>query len=518
MNRRLFPAFFLLLAGCATLPTNFPAAPSNAIAPSEPTTLGRLLKSDLEAHPDLSGFHVLNLGRESIMSRVILADAADRSIDCQYFIWEGDPSGIFLLERLVQAADRGVRVRLLLDDMTTHGKDLGLAALTRHKNIQIRLFNPLGRRYYFGIFRTMAVALHAGRMTNRMHNKLFIVDNQAAIAGGRNIGDEYFGLSKRSNFRDMDLLTIGPIVPEISNAFDHYWNSPWSIPFQVVKTWKPSEKKFLKKSKQLHERFEKVKRSYPYPLDWDRKKVQDVLSQTKKDLTWAKAEVISDAPGKAWQKAERGKSPSLIVNRLESLISEAKHDLLVISPYFIVSDKTIQGMKNLRDRHVSLTVFTNSLTSTDAVPVVAMYRKTRRSILEAGSQLYEMRPDSDLRKEYADASVQMARSSLHAKVAIIDRTDVFVGTFNIDPRSENLNTEVGILVHSPALAEQIAGDLGQDLQPENSYRLQLNSKNKIRWDCKLDGTEKTYDSDPEASWWLHLKAGMVGLLPISHQL
>lgn len=515
----LFLASAVFFSGCATLPKNFDATHSISISQDESTPLGDLFKPDLKKNPGKSGFHVLNIGRDAFLARLALAETATRTLDCQYFIWNGDRSGIVLLERIVRAADRGVRVRLLLDDMTSHGKDLGLSALNHHPNIEIRVFNPLGRRYYFGIFRMMSLALHVGRMTNRMHNKLFVADNQAAIVGGRNIADEYFGIDKRSNFRDMDLFAVGPIVAGISTAFDDYWNSPWAVPFEVFKTRLPSEKKFQKKKEKLQKRFVQMEEKFPYPLFWDKEKFLKIFEDTKSDLIWADAEIVTDPPGKAWQKAERGKSKSEIVNKLEQLMTDSKNEVLVISPYLILSKEDVKALSKLDQRGLSLRIFTNSLKSTDAVPVVAMYRKIRKPMLAAGVDLYEMRPDAESRRLQADPSVSKARLSLHAKAVVFDREKVFIGTFNVDPRSEHLNTEVGLLVHDKRLAEQIAADFEKDLEPVNSYSVRLNEqKNRMVWVCEENGKEKTYTSDPKSGFWLRFQAGFLGLLPISNQL
>jgi len=505
------------LSGCATLPKNFPATVSHAISQQETTALGNLVKPETAQHPEESGFFILNNGREAYMSRLALAETAERTIDCQYFIWNGDASGVILFKRLLKAADRGVRVRILLDDMTTLGRDLGLAAANQHPNIEIRLFNPLGRRYYLGFIRTLSLAFHAGRMTNRMHNKIFNVDNQIAIVGGRNIGDEYFGLDKKSNFRDLDLMAAGPIVDDISRTFDEYWNSPWSVPFEVFKTQIPSEKKLEKMMKRLQADYEKLAHEFPYPLDIQKEPVLAVLSSLRSQFMWSSAEVVSDPPGKAWKKATRGGSKSEIVNKLERTARNYHNDILIISPYFIIPDKSIEEYGRAVQSGISLRVLTNSLRSTDAVPVVAMYRKTRKKLLQKGVQLFEIRPDAAARSEYAASPNTDARLGLHAKAAVFDRKTVFVGTFNIDPRSEYLNTEVGLLVHSPELGEKLASLIESDLAPQNSYALRLKG-NDVEWVCEEGGAQKTYSSDPLASPWLRFEAWFLGLLPISGQL
>lgn len=516
-NKAVWGFCFSLLAGCSSLPKSFPATPSLAISFQEKTTLGELLRPGTESHPGKSGFSIINTGRDAILTRLALADVAEKTIDAQYFIWEGDSSGLLLIDRLIKAADRGVRVRLLLDDMTSHGKDLGLAVLNQHPQIEVRVFNPLGRRYYLGIFRTMAIAFHVGRMTNRMHNKIFVIDNQAALVGGRNIGDDYFGVAKKSNFRDLDLVTSGPIVPDISDAFDRYWNSPWAVPFEIFKTRIPTGKAMDKRYRKLKEGFLEAEKTYPYPLDWRRETVINTIQADQQKLIWAEAEVISDAPDKAWSQAKRGQSKSEIVRHLSETMGDATQELVVVSPYLIFSKESAKRLSLFTQKGVAVKILTNSLASTDAIPVVAMYRPIRKDILQSGAQLFEMRPDADSRKQYIDPSRTKSRLSLHAKAALIDGKEVFIGTFNVDPRSEHLNTEVGLLVHSQELARVFRTHLEEDLRPENSYALRLEG-DEISWNATTRGSRHTYSSDPLAGFWRRFSAFFLSLLPIKNQL
>ncbi|MCG3204618.1 MAG: Cardiolipin synthase C [Elusimicrobia bacterium] len=510
---------FFFFAGCATLPKDFNATPSTAPSREEKTTLREIFKPDSEAHPGQSGFVLLNTGRDAFLSRIALTETAERGIDAQYFIWNGDRCGTILMQRLVKAADRGVRVRLLLDDLTTHGKDLAMVALNQHPNIEIRLFNPLGRRYYLGLFRTMSLAFHAGRMTNRMHNKIFAVDNQIAILGGRNIGDEYFGLDKRSNFRDMDLLIIGKDVGDISSAFDGYWNSPWSIPYEVYKKKVLSDKSLKKKMEKLEKEFVQKEKNFPYPLDWSREAVLKILGDNRSAFVWGKSEVVCDPPDKAWKKAKRGESKSEVLNTLIDVGQAAKKDMLIISPYLIISDEAVKKFGQTVQRGVSVRILTNSLKSTDAVPVVAMYRTFRKDLMKQGPQLYEMRPDAGSRALYSLDPMMKKRMSLHAKAVVYDQETVFIGTFNIDPRSEYLNTEVGLLVYSPEFAKKVTEAIQFDLLPENSYRLRVTPKGKdVEWVCVEKGKEKIYSTDPHAGPWIRFEAWFLSLLPIKNQL
>lgn len=510
-----FFAVVLALIGCSTLPKDFKAAPSYAVPHDTSTALGRAFPARKD---NKSGFLVLNTGRQAFLARVALADSAEKSIDAQYFIWAGDTVGIILIERLLEAADRGVRVRLLLDDLTSHGADIGLSALDHHPNIEIRLYNPLGRRYYSRIFRTMATAFHAGRMTHRMHNKVYVIDNQVAIVGGRNIADEYFGVDEDSNFRDMDLLAVGTVVPEISETFDNYWNSPWSVPLEVFKIRTPSEKKLRKEMQKIEREFGQKVKNFPYPLDFDKEKVLPTLQELRAHLIWAPAEIVSDPPDKAWAKAGRASDQSVVVSRLRQVAEETKKEMLIVSPYLILSKEEIEGLGKVVEKDISVKILTNSMMSTDALPVVAVYRETRKDFLKHGVRLYETRPDADVRKVHISSDKKRARLSLHGKVTVFDRRDVFVGTFNIDPRSQYLNTEVGLLVRSAELGEQVATDLEEDLKPTNSWALSLSEKNKVVWTGQRDGKELHLTSEPDASVFKRFAAWFLSLLPIKKQL
>jgi len=310
---------------------------------------------------------------------------------------------------------------------------------------------------------------------------------------------------------------VGPIVSDISSAFDSYWNSPWSVPFEVFKTHLPSKKKQEKIRQKFQKNFVEMEKEFLYPLDLQKERILDTLPTLKKELVWSRAEVVSDPPDKAWKKAERGGSKSEIVNTFANLSQDTEKDLLIISPYLILSDASIDRMGEAVKKGISIRILTNSLKSTDAVPVVAMYRKTRKRILRNGIQLHEIRADAASREEYSAAQNSDARLSLHAKTVVFDRKRVFVGTFNIDPRSEYLNTEVGLLVHSSELGERLASLIESDLAPQNSYALKLRG-NDVEWICEDKGGMKTYTADPLASSWLRFEAWFLGLLPIQNQL
>jgi putative cardiolipin synthase len=517
---KLFPLAGILLwlcSACATLPKDFSATPSHAIPPDTSTTLQKFIAPSSEAHPGRSGFLVLDAAPDAFLARLALADMAEKTLDAQYFIWNRDSAGIILMDRLYRAADRGVRVRLLLDDTTSGGKDWVLGALNAHPNIEIRLFNPLGRRFKTGVSRTISMGLHVGRMTNRMHNKTYIVDNQFVIVGGRNIADEYFGLNQKANFRDMDLLGGGPVAADVSTMFDGYWNSPWSIPLEAVGVKAPSPASVEKKSRKFKAVLEKMMKNFPIPLDFGKDDLIARLNDLRSHFVWASSEVVGDDPGKSFEPRAPGAAASPIVNRLTQVGAEAKKEILVVSPYFILDQTDYSPVGNRVRGGLTIKILTNSMASTDALPVVAMYKGQRPGLLAEGVHLYEYRDDAASQRHVADPR-NKARRGLHAKLTVFDRESVFVGTYNIDPRSQYLNTEVGLLVHSPELARQVADSVEKDLAPENSWRLSLDEKKKVLWVGETDGEEVRFSKDPHTRFWKRFLAGFFSFLPIKGQL
>lgn len=510
---------FFFVGGCATLPRNFNATPSFAIQPESSTSIGEIFLSSAEENRGKSAFAVLDTAKVAFLARVALTDIAEKTIDVQTYIWKGDTTGIILLDRLRKAADRGVRVRLLLDDITTHGKDMSFGAINSHPLIQIRVFNPLGRRFQTRIFRNLTMAFHVGRMTHRMHNKIFAVDNQAVIVGGRNIADEYFGMNDKSNFRDLDLFGAGPIARDTSALFDDYWNSSWSVPLEELGVKKFSKKKLEKKTKKFKKLLRKEMNRFPYPLDLDNAYLLNNLRDIQGKLIWAKAEAVADAPGKAWADIPSEESVSAVLARLQDVSGQTKEEVMIMSPYFIVSKDSLKEAKKRINEGIRVRVLTNSMMSTDVLPAVAHYKGLRKNLIAAGIELHETRPDAANVDRYRLNPKSDASHGLHSKVAVFDRKVVFVGTFNIDPRSEHLNTEVGILVFSPELGRRLAELIEEDLNPKNSWHLTLSDKGKILWSgVDKEGQTITFKSDPYAGFWKRFKAGFLSILPIKGQL
>ncbi len=525
MKRTLtFIWLILTLAGCATFPRNFQQIPSTAFQYPQRTELGRFFASSIEQHAEKSGFWLLNKGKEAILARMALMDMSERTIDMQYYIWEDDASGLLLMERAVRAAERGVRVRILVDDITLSGRDFKMAAaLNAHfPNMEFRLYNPFSRRYRARILRAFEFIRNISRLNHRMHNKIFAVDNQVAIVGGRNIGDTYFGTGPKINYRDLDLLMAGPIAADVSASFDTYWNSKWAVPLEAFREIKPSAKDIDRAKKRLRETTAKFEKDYPYRLDISRQDILKRLREIGDELIWAEAEVLYDPPDKGRTTDQQPGVPE----RLGKLAREVQHDLLIESPYFIPSELMLKRMGEMAGRGVNLRVLTNSLASTDVTIVHAAYGKYRDTLLDSGVRLYELRPDAESRKLHVADPALPSKLSLHAKVVVFDKEKVFVGTLNLDPRSIILNTEVGILVHSPELAHKIIEDLEVDFQAQNSWRLELEREpiwgeddveTYLVWITEKNGKEKRYYREP-AGFWRKVKAVFLSLLPVEDQL
>ena len=347
---------------------------------------GPVLRTGGDEHPGLSGFSLLSHGREAFIVRLALADLAERSLDMQYFSWDGDITGRIILERVMKAAERGVRVRLLVDDPYYKASDAVKAALDAHPGVEIRLFNPLTIRNW-SIFDFI---FDFGRVNRRMHNKLMVADNAAAIVGGRNIGDIYFGVNTIANYRDLDVLAVGPVVRDLSGVFDRFWNSPATVPIAAIADRAYGAADLAAILSRLHE--EIAAADYPYPIDQDLDESGGAQrAELRDNLVWAHGRVIADDP----ETVARGMESDDVVAFIRGRVAQLKEELLVESPYFVLPAGAQATVKALHERNVRVRVLTNSLASNDMLPAHSGYAKTRRRLLENGMELYELRPDTD---------------------------------------------------------------------------------------------------------------------------
>lgn len=472
-----------------------------------PSALASAFMDQAGAQPGLSGLHLLADGRDAFAARVLLAREAKETLDLQYYIWHGDRTGTLMLEELHQAASRGVRVRLLVDDNGIAGLDAIFSALDRHPNIEIRLFNPFRIRFP----KAIGYVFDFQRLNRRMHNKSFSVDAAATIVGGRNIGDEYFGTGDGGLFADLDVLAIGPIVEEVEQDFERYWHSASAYPAaQILPPVSDAKRDRLTRKASLVERDPSarqfVERLEALPL------VRELVAGTL-DMTWAKVAIISDDPAKALGKAVEA---SLVAEKLTDALGTPRREMNLVAGYFVPGEQGTQVFCDLAKRGIAISVLTNSFAATDVAVVHAGYAPYRRQLLEAGVRLFEMcgaTRDVPSRKERrrgsrlgigstlrgsgtgSIAAFRSGASTLHAKTFAVDRERLFIGSFNLDPRSIELNTELGFVIESPELAGRVA-DAFTGTIPEVAYEVTLDDAGHMRWIEQSDTDDLVHDREP----------------------
>jgi cardiolipin synthase C len=472
------------------------------------TRLSQFFGPAADEHPGLAGFSLLSHGREAFIVRLALADLAERSLDMQYYVWDGDTTGRIIVDRVMKAADRGVRVRLLVDDPYYKASDPVKAALDAHPNVEIRLFNPLSNRNWSAF----DFIVDFGRVNRRMHNKLMVADNAAAIVGGRNIGDIYYGVNTIANYRDLDVLAVGPVVRDLSGVFDRYWNNPSTVPIAALvdRAYGAGDLDAIR----TRLREEIAAADYPYPIDQDLDELAERGAELRDNLVWAHGQVIADDP----EKIARGKESDDVVEFIRGRVAQLKEELLVESPYFVLPARAQATLKALHERNIRVRVLTNSLASNDMLPAHSGYAKTRRRLLENGMELYELRPDTDAFRPGWSLLSGLSRAALHTKAMAFDREAVFIGSFNLDPRSAVINTEAGLYIESPELAERLRAYMATGVMPANSYRVLLNPNDEIVWETVKDGQSVRYPDEPEVGFCRRIAADLLKLLPIDSQL
>ena len=468
------------------------------------TRLGKAVLPLVQAHPGKSGVFALSDGRDAFAARVLLAGASERTLDIQYYIWNGDKTGTLLFEALRRAADRGVRVRLLLDDNGTAGLDTALAVLNTHPNIEVRLFNPFMHRRW----RALGFLTDFWRLNRRMHNKSFTADNQATIIGGRNVGDEYFGAGQGVSFIDLDVLAIGPVVNDVSEDFDRYWASDSSYPAervlarvdQTTIAQATAAASLVEKDPAAVVYLQAIANS-PY--------VQQVLAR-QLPFEWATVQMVSDDPAKGLGLATDNE---LLWTQLKQVLRTSKHELELVSPYFVPGKDGVEYFSALARQGIKVTVLTNSLAATDVAAVHSGYAKRRKPMLQAGVEIFEMKPEFSPAPTKSHGPLGSSNASLHAKTFSIDRSRVFVGSFNFDPRSEQLNTELGFVIDSPTMAQEIADAFSTSI-PMRAYKVRLDGAGALQWVEQRNGQELVYDQEPHTGFWLRAFVLGLSVLPI----
>jgi putative cardiolipin synthase len=464
--------------------------------------LEKAIRPMAAAHPGKSGIFALRDGRDAFAARCLLADAAERTLDVQYYIWQDDMSGRLLLQSLRRAAARGVHVRLLLDDNNTAGLDALLFSLDADPNIEVRLFNPLKIRRW----RLLNYVIDFVRLNRRMHNKSFTADGQATIIGGRNIGDEYFGADETVALTDLDALAVGQVATDVSHDFDRYWNSPLSVPVtQILLRMNTTSGVF---SSELLADRGPAANAYIQAIN-ESPFVQKMLAR-ELPFQWAVTHMISDDPAKGKGRIENER---LMWPRLQRMLGTPVKELTLVSAYFVPGSAGVEYLTALSKQGVKIAVFTNSLEATDVSVTHAGYEKRRKPLLKAGIRLFEMKREYAAPSIKKDHKLSSSNSSLHAKTFMVDRARIFIGSFNFDPRSARLNTENGFVIESPVLANEIADAL-DGWFPVRTYEVSLSQAGALQWTEHVNGRQILHTKEPGAGFWRRVGVFIVSKLPI----
>jgi putative cardiolipin synthase len=499
----------LFVAGCGTpLPKAGPQAKVVSLPAASagiPSEISQALGTRLAE--DESGFSLVSNAREALTWRLAMVEHATTSIDVKYFIWLGDPAGHLLFERILVAADRGVRVRILLDDLTLVAEDRMLSAMCRHPNVDLKLYNPIGVRG--GLSSSVAFALRLKKYNRRMHNKLLLVDGQLAVMGGRNVGDDYFGLSQKYNFLDLDVMIAGAIIPEIAKGFDRYWNAALAYPAsRMAADVSALEMLSIRVSAEtlLAEEAEMLS-SFPVdPAAWAER-----LRGLPERMHAGTAHLVQDAPETSEGKEVRS------IDILREVADTSNREVLISSPYVIPVGGVTSGSRNAAAAGVKVRMLTGSMRSLNHTPVYAHYRRHRKPMLASGIEIYEFmsQPSPEVRADADTAPIEADFISLHMKAIVIDRKQCYIGSLNLDPRAVDINTENGLLITSTPLAEEVAQLIERAMLPENAWKLEYRGKRRsVKWHSALG----SHTRERARSVWQRIGVFFYGLLPIEKQL
>lgn len=500
-----------MASGCA-LPSLEGRGVSSAMDMEEArsTHLGEAVTPLIAAHPGRSGTRLIADPEEAFATWVQLTRAAERTLDLQYYIWFGDTAGSLMLGELREAAAQGVRVRVLLDDQGTSGLDATLATLDEHPNIEVRLFNPFVLRE----FKWLGFLTDFSRANRRMHDKALVADNQVALIGGRNIGDQYFSSTDGFLFFDLDVLAVGAVVPETSARFDAFWASRSSYPAdRILPDMEPG--KSQEQLPGLDEPTNTAKAAEYAEVIQDDGLIPQLLAG-QAELEWAPTWLVGDSPAKGLDRHERN-AEDLLTYQLREIFGTPTTSLDIISSFFVPSSAISESLIELSRRGIRIRVLTNSLDATDMPPAHAGYARYRKALLKAGVELYEMRRLSlDDEPQLEVGPFGKSATSLHAKAIVVDGKRLFVGSYNVDPRSVNLNTELGLVIDSRKLAAQVSSNFHQHV-PQSAYRLGLDD-GEIFWIEQTPAGRVRHDREPKAGWIKRGAVWLFSLLPAEWML
>src|SRR5215469_2984768 len=523
---RRFIAFgCTLLCGCTTLPgRNYPRPPSSvSVEPANPALLRPFAAAE-RAHPEESGFRLYDVGVDGLLLRLELIEAAQSSLDLQYYIFHGDESGKLVTEALARAAARGVRVRVLVDDTETIRGDEQLYGLAGARNVEVRIFNPWRYRGHSEFLRGVEYLFSHRRLDFRMHNKLFIADGAVALIGGRNIGDEYFQVDPAWQFADDDVLTAGPAVEQLATTFEEYWQSELAIPVQALLPAKDTDAaaaEALARRMTVAQKAQSANEDYQQRLAANEPLASVLAGRTP--LDWAHAEVVADSPYKG-KRGTEGVS-SLLFGPVAEAIQATRSELSIVSPYVVPSPHEVRLIDELRAQHRKVRILTTSLEAESSLAAQAGYMHYRKPLLEAGVELYEIRahPQNPRGTGQPAELSRYGHYSLHAKLLVFDRSGVYIGSMNYDERSRRLNTEDGLIIHSSVLAQQTARQFDLMARPQNAYAVRLEEEApgdapRLTWHTIESGQPVTLRSEPARGAWQKFEVHFLELFPLDREL
>lgn len=448
-----------------------------------------IVDAQIAAHPNQSGIYVLDTGEEALLARAWLADYAQKTIEVQYFIWSTDNIGILASEALLRAADRGVKVRVIVDDLLVDAPDKSLLALAKHPNIEIHIYNPqhkVGTPFHK---RLLNIAVNFRGVNQRMHDKTFIVDGKLAITGGRNMAAEYFDYNTEYNFRDRDALLLGKVVVDMEASFNKFWASPLSAPVEelydglglIQKNVSVKDVEIQKIYADLHEYANNPENFSPENREAIQNTAQAFM-RLAEQFVWADIEFISDTPGKNGNKLLLG-GGGKSTEKLAALVKNAQSEIVIQSPYLVMSSDAKKLFKSALKRGVKVRINTNSLAATDNIQAFSGYRNQREILTKMGIEIFEFKPDAQITQQLVrhktSGVIKPPIFAIHAKTLVVDNKTVYIGTFNFDPRSQNLNTEVGVIVENAPLAKEVQTAIETDMQPENSWNAATDNPDKF---------------------------------------
>ena len=508
--------FLLVMAGCASRPPQSVGKPASTALDPRETKLGRQFMDLSLQHSELSGFYLIHAGADGLAARVQIARNAEHTLDVQYFIFRGDETGTLFLEELRRAADRGVRVRILVDDGDTKPGDEHVLQLDAYPNVQVRVFDPFDYRGHNLVLRNLDFLSHKSRLDHRMHNKLLVSDNGIALVGGRNVGNQYFQLDPESQFADDDVFVGGPVVQALSKSFDEFWNSDLVVPAGRLghgqKPYQPPAVIPVKRGSGI-DYVARINSGEPY----------ESLISGRQALVWAPAKVVYDSPEKQFieKREELGR---LMSQRVEAEMANTHMELLIVSAYFVPSKNELALLEGLRTKGVAAKVLTNSLESAPSLAAQSGYDKVRIPLLQAGVKLYEIRArlDSTRGSGQTREVSKYGNYSLHGKLYVFDRQRFFIGSWNYDQRSLHINTEVGLIIDSTELAGQTAKRIDAMMAPTAAYEVILpndaHGHPKLAWVTEIDHRKVTLTKEPSRGFWQKEGENILSLLPLQPEL